>query len=319
MSTSYRRRGDSESPRPSRLVRRQLIVAACSLALAAMTATTASASPAITSATAVASQSPIILGASGGSQVNILQSKVGTELAQHSFGQLQGKVPPGRLVNMSPNVSWRTIAAAHSGSSVYADIARWADTLKSRPGVTLFTFSHEPEGSSSDGLGSSSEFIAAYRRVHDIFESRGVSNVEYTWNMTSNSFRVSSGDDRSAPKWYPGDGYVDNVASAAYNWYNCGEGKGQWLSLADRAAAPLAFAKSHGKPLVLAEWASQKDPRRAQWLREARQWFLANRAAIRAAFYYQSPTPRPGCSWLLTSSKEISAFAEMARDPNFGT
>lgn len=319
MSTSYRRRGGLESPRPSRLARRQLLVVACSLALTATAASVASASPAATSATTAASQTPIIFGASGGSEVDALQAKVGTALARHSFGQLQGKVPPGRLVNMAPNVSWRTIAAANSGSSVYADIVRWADTLKSRQGITMFTFSHEPEGSSSDGLGTSSEFIAAFRRVHDIFKSRGVANVEYTWNMTSNSFRVSSNDPRSAPEWYPGDAYVDNVASAAYNWYNCGEGKGLWLSLADRAAAPLAFAKSHDKQLVLAEWASQKDPRRTQWLRDARQWFLANRSAIRAAFYYQSPNPRPGCSWMLTSSEEISAFADMARDrTNFG-
>jgi len=269
---------------------------------------------------AQAAGTTIILGASGGSEVDALQRNIGAPLARHSFGQLQGKVPAGRLVNMATNVSWRTVANARSGSSTYSNIVRWADTLKSRSGVTMFTFSHEPEGSSSDGLGSASDFIAAFRRVQDIFKSRGVRNVEYTWNMTSNSFRVKSSDDRYAPKWYPGDAYVDYVASAAYNWYNCGEGRGEWLSLANRAAGPLAFAKSHGKKLVLAEWASQRGSRRADWLRDARQWFLANKGTIRAAFYYQSPTPRAGCSWKLTTSAEFDAFAQMAKDrANFGT
>jgi len=320
MFTPHRRRGRLESPRPLQHVRRHLTVVACTLAITATAATSATSAPTAPFADQADAQAQtIILGASGGSEVDALQRKIGAPLARHSFGQLQGQVPAGRLVNMATNVSWRTITNARPGSSTHADIVRWAETLKSRSGVTLFTFSHEPEGSSSDGLGTAAEFIAAFRHVQKVFESRGVRNVEYTWNMTSNSFRVKPGDRRYAPKWYPGDAYVDHIASAAYNWYNCGEGKGEWLSLANRAAAPLAFARSHGKKLVLAEWASQRDSRRAQWLRDAHQWFLANRTSIRAAFYYQSPTPRPGCYWKLTTSSELSAFGAMAKDRNFGT
>jgi hypothetical protein len=270
---------------------------------------------------AVASTSPdIIFGASGGYEVDTLQAKVGAPLARHTYGQMTGKVPAGRLVNMATNVPWRTVAAAKPGSTVYANIARWADTLKSRSGMTMFIFSHEPEGSSSDGLGTASEFIAAFRRVHTIFEARGVSNVQYTWNMTGHSFGVSSSDPRYASKWYPGDAYVDLVGASEYNWYTCGEGQGRWLSLASIAKESLAFARAHGKKLVLAEWGSHVDSRRAAWLRDAATWFRANKSSIRAAFYYQTPNPRPGCSWKLTTSADISAFADMARDSsNFGT
>jgi hypothetical protein len=46
---------------------------------------------------------------------------------------------------------------------------------------------------------------------------------------------------------------------------------------------------------------------------------LANKGYIRGAFYYQSPTPRAGCSWKLTSSAEFAAFGAMAKDrANFG-
>lgn len=269
--------------------------------------------------TASAAGTGIAFGASGGSAVSALSAKIGAPLHQHSFGMLDKSVPSGKLINMKPNVPWRSVAAAQPGSTVYTNITRWADTLKARPGRTMFTFSHEPEGKSSQsaGLGNATEFIAAFRKVHDVFVSRGITNVEYTWNMTSNSYRVPASDPRYAPKWYPGDGYVDNVATAAYNWYTCEEGQGQWLSLASRAEAPLAFARAHGKPYVLAEWASAPGPQRAVWLSEARAWLLANKASIRGAFYFQSSSPR--CAWSLTSAAEFTAFGAMAKDTvNFG-
>jgi hypothetical protein len=273
------------------------------------------------SASAAPTVKPIIFGASGGDEVAKLSTNVGAPLAKHVYGKLNGPVLDGRMINIATNVSWSTVANAKSGSATYNDLARWADTLKKRSGTILVAFSHEPEGATStkENLGTASDFIAAWRKVHDVFQSRGVTNVEYTWTMTSNAFRVKPTDRRYAQKWYPGDAYVDNVSTAAYNWYNCGEGKGQWLSLENRASAPLAFAKAHNKRYVLAEWASQKDPRRAQWLKDARTFMMANASWIRGAFYYQSPTPRAGCSWMLNTSAEYSAFGLMAKDRvNFG-
>jgi hypothetical protein len=266
------------------------------------------------------SRLPIVFGASGGAEVPKLAHRVGVHLATHVFGHLEGKVPVGRFINMQPDFVWSKIAAAKAGTLVYRNLVRWADTLKTRQGrPILFSFSHEPEGKASDDLGTAHAFIAAWQRIHDIWTHRGVTNIEYTWTMTSNSFRVKPTDDRYAPKWYPGTAYVDNVASAAYNWYNCGQGSGKWLPLSDRAAAPLAFAKARHKQLVLAEWASQSGPRRAQWLKDARSWFLTNKRSIRGAFYYQTPNPPPGCHWALTSDTDVKAFGTMARDrTNFG-
>lgn len=289
---------------PSSKRRKRLLASACTSALAVGLSTLAT--------PPVEASYPILLGASA--YVDELQGQIGVPLARHSFGKLSGNVPTGRLINMKPTVSWSTVANAQPGSAVYQDIVRWADTLNARPGVVLFTFSHEPEGESSRNLGTNTTFIAAFQRVVNVFRSRGVDNVEYTWNVTSNAFRVPPGDNRYAPKWYPGDAYVDNVATAAYNWYNCGEGKGLWLSLANRTEQALAFAKSHNKQYVLAEFASQRDPRRAQWLRDAYQWFKDNRAHVRAAFYYNTSDQRPGCYWRLTTSEEISAFRTMASD-----
>jgi hypothetical protein len=266
-----------------------------------------------------ATTKPIVFGASGGAEVAKLSTAIGAPLAEHVYGQLDGPVRTGRMVNMATNVSWRTLADSAPGSAPYTNLVRWADGIKKEPGPVLFVFNHEPEGGTSSDLGTSADFIAAWKKVHSVFDARGVGNVEWTWNMTSNAFRVPSSDRRYATKWYPGDAYVDNVATAAYNWYTCGSGKGEWLSLENRASAPLAFAKAHGKPYVLAEWASQSGPQRAAWLRDARTWLLANKAYIRGAFYYQSPTPQAGCNWKLTTSPEFDAFRAMAADrANFG-
>jgi hypothetical protein len=291
---------------------------ACVAAVAVSLSSVVLAAPRV--ADAATTSQPVVFGASGGDEVAKLSANIGAPLAKHVYGQLDGSVPTGRMVNMATNVSWRTLAGSQAGSAPYADLVRWADALKSRTGgPILFVFNHEPEGNASSGLGTDTDFIAAWRKVHDVFGSRGVTNVEYTWNMTSNAFRVPSSDPRYALKWYPGDAYVDNVATAAYNWYDCGEGHGQWLSLENRASAPLAFAKAHGKPYVLAEWASQAGPLRASWLQDARTWMLANKGYLRGAFYYQSPTPRAGCSWRLTTTAEFQAFGAMAKDrANFG-
>lgn len=270
-------------------------------------------------AAAAAPKSTIVLGASGGSAIGQLSGKVGTELPKHSFGKLDKKVPEGKLINMKPNagVTWREVANAKSGSTVYKNLVNWADTLKSRKETIFFTFNHEPEGGSSQsaGFGNSADFIAAFRKVRSVFESRGVTNVEYTWNMTGNSFRVPASSPKAAAKWYPGDAYVDNVATAAYNWNGCGgNGNREWTSLGNQAADPLAFAKAHNKKLILAEWASQADSRRAQWLTDARKWLTSNKGSIKGAFYYQSNDGTRGCSWALNTSAEYNVFAGMVND-----
>jgi hypothetical protein len=288
------------------------VLRASAAALAVSLSATVAVSPRV--ADAATTTKPVIFGASGGSEVAQLSKDIGAPLAAHVYGQLDGSVRTGRMVNMATNVSWHTLATSTSGSAPYTNLVRWADGIKRQPGPVLFVFNHEPEGNSSSNLGSSTDFIAAWKKVHDVFEARGATNVEYTWNMTSNAFRVPSGDRRYAAKWYPGDAYVDNVASAAYNWYSCGPGADQWLSLESRASAPLAFDKAHGKPYVLAEWASQAGPKRAGWLQDARAWMLANQGYIRGAFYYQSPLSHDDCHWRLTTAAELAAFGAMAKD-----
>jgi hypothetical protein len=292
--------------RPGRFSRRALT---CWSALAlAVTTPVALAAPASAAA-------PVYLGAVG--EVQALSRNTGEPLATHAYAQFSSAVPTARMITVRTSSTWRQVAAAGPGTALYADVVRWANTIKSRPGPVLVAYHHEPEAAGSNRYGSAADFAAAYRRIVTIFRAQGVGNVQFTWQMTAFSFRASAGDARSAARWYPGDGYVDVVGADAYNWSNCGHGNDRWMELADLTNPVLAFARAHGKQTALAEFASDPGPRREQWLRNAHQYLVANQGAITAAFYFNRGPTNPSnqdCSWTLTTSAEFDAYGDIARD-----
>jgi hypothetical protein len=264
----------------------------------------------------------VFLGATQGGEEQ-LERQTGEELSSHAYGTFDRGVPQGRMITVkAPGVPWATVANAQPGSALYDNIVRWADTIRSRPGPVFVAFHHEPEAAGSKNYGTQAEYIAAYRRVVDIFRSRGVTNVDWTWQMTAWSFKVNSADRRSAPKWYPGDSYVDVVGADGYNWYTCQAGNGRWTEFRTFADPVLSFARSHGKLAAFPEFGSQADPRRAQWLSNARQYLVANRDIIAAAYYFNrmDPSGHQSCRWPLSTNEEISVYRAMAQDSaNFAT
>lgn len=122
------------------------------------------------------------------------------------------------MVTVNAGGTWSATAAAAPGSALHSDIVRWANTLKARPGRTMFAFNHEPEASGNTSRGTAEDFKRAWRRVVDIFRQQGVTNVDYTLQMTDWSYRTSTTDVRHVSRWYPGDAYVDILGADAYNW-----------------------------------------------------------------------------------------------------
>jgi len=259
---------------------------------------------------------PILLGSGG--DAAWLADLVDEPLFVHRYGKLSGTVPVGKMLNLSPGVTWQTIISAKPGSQVYNNLVRWADTIKARGTTTLVAFSHEPEAQGSSWLGTPAEFIGAFRKFRTVFESRGVRNVEYTWQMTAYSFRVPPTDPRYYMRWYPGDTYVDNVAVDAYNWYNCEHGTGVWKDLDILIDPAVQFARKKGKQFVLGEFSSQSDPRRAQWISNAEAYFEANRDTVHAVFWFQRVDEgHADCRWPITSTPDIKAYKAMAEGPIF--
>ena len=259
--------------------------------------------------------SRIILGAVG--DVFALANKISTPLAAHRYAQFAGKVPRGSMITVGASQTWAQVAAMRQGSALHRDVVRWAREIKSRPGRPLLAYSHEPESAVHSHKGSAGEFIRAFRRVVEVFRQENADNVRFTWQMTAWSFRADPGNRLSAPRWYPGDRYVDVVGADAYNWFTCGEGSGRWMSLRDLVRPAIAFAKLHEKKSAVPEFASFTNPRRARWLDNAHDFLGNHKANIVAAFYFQQdPTnpANPDCKWKLTRDAEFLAFRRMARD-----
>jgi plastocyanin len=202
---------------------------------------------------------------------------------------------------------WADIASGVYDSAIQA---RAADLIAFGSPV-IFSFHHEPDG--DDVAGTPTDFVAAYRHVHEVFENAGVTNVTYAWTMTAWSFRSTQ-----ATAYYPGDDVVDVIAADGYNWYTCPGVSGPWRSFTNIFAPFHAFGQQHGKPMMIAEWGGREDPavpgRKATWIDEAstqlKEW-----PDIVGVLYYDADK---GCArWVDTSPSSLASFKAMAVDPYF--
>ncbi len=79
--------------------------------------------------------------------------------------------------------SWSRIASGAEDSW----IASRADAFKAFGTPAYLSFHHEPEND-VPGVGQPADFAAAFRRIVDVFRSRGVTNVTFVWTMMAWSF-----------------------------------------------------------------------------------------------------------------------------------
>jgi hypothetical protein len=97
-------------------------------------------------------------------------------------------------------------------------IQKWADDSKTWGHPYFLRFAAEMNGNWfpwSEGVNGNQtgEYVQAWRHVHDIFTSRGVTNVSWVWspNIEYNGSTQLEG-------LYPGDDYVDWLGMDGYNW-----------------------------------------------------------------------------------------------------
>lgn len=173
-------------------------------------------------------------------------------------------------------VKWGAIASAKPGSALYNDMVDHARELKSYGGKAYYIFNAEPEAVESHNMGTPAQFAAAWRKIHAVHKSVGVTNVEYVWTMTAWGFKRT--DKYAAKNYYPGDAYVDHIAADAYNWFNCRNKQGTWQSMAHILDGQRKFGTLHpSKGLMVMEWGVVEDPnkpgRKAQWIRDMTAMF----------------------------------------------
>ncbi len=225
-------------------------------------------------------------------------------------------------------VPWLDIATAVPGSPVDLEIRQWAAEIASLDTPVYFTFHHEPEIVGNMAFGSSSEFVAAWRKVVDIFRLEGVTNAEYVWVMTSYAFSRPSTDRRSAGLWYPGDQWVDHIGADPYNWSDCRVNiTNNWRDLEIMLTPVRDFAALHPSTgLVVAEFGSTEDDsdpnRKAEWVTEIRRLLRRpewGQVRLIMAFHADHQEPGSSCDWWVDSSVEsLAAYVDLVNDPLFG-
>lgn len=223
-------------------------------------------------------------------------------------------------------LQWSAIAAAKPGSALYAQMVSWARRVRAFGVPVYVTFNHEPEAPASRQMGTSSQYVAAWRAWVRIFRQEGVTNAKFLWIMTDQSFWLPQTDARAAAHWYPGDGWVDGIASDAYNWYRCRAGiNNPWKSLQQIIDPQRVFWLGHqSEELWLTEYASTEDPatpgRKAQWYRDARALFATPAFGVYDGVIQFEPNwDYAGCLWPPDSSAtSATAWQAWARDPRFG-
>lgn len=227
-------------------------------------------------------------------------------------------------------ITWSQIAQAQPGSRIYREMQALATGVRDYGSPVIFGFHHEPEQQENRKYGSNTEFRAAFRKLHSVFEAEGATNAQWAWIMTDWAFAVGDirpDDPRVAERWYPGDDVVDIITSDPYNFNNCrGNTTDPWRSLEDNLAPLMRFLNNHpGKKLALAEFASVEGggDRKAQWIREAEELF--SRAPYRDTFvalmYFHDDAVEDGfpqCNWWLnTSNSSLQAASDWFKNDTF--
>lgn len=220
-------------------------------------------------------------------------------------------------------VRWRDIANAAPGSRLHNDMLSQARQLKDFGAKVYFIFNHEPEVTSWK-MGSSADFIAAWRKLVTLYRSAGVTNVEYVWTMTAWGFKRKDAD--NARYYYPGDAYVDHIAADPYNWYRCRRSTGTWGDMANILEGHRQFGLQHPtKGLMLMEWGSAEDGaspgRKAQWIRDLITLFQKPAyAQYNAVLQWggRSDNIAGRCNFdYLSSSSATQAWRDMGNHPAF--
>ena len=121
---------------------------------------------------------------------------------------------PGRRV-IQPEFAVSTIVdGAHD-----AYIRTWARRMRDCGRPLYLCPMPEPNGfwfqwSTVLGKHQPTDYIAAWRRMHGIFEQEGAANVRWVWNPNAGDMPAEN----RMEAYYPGSQYVDILGLSVYNW-----------------------------------------------------------------------------------------------------
>jgi beta-mannanase len=149
-----------------------------------------------------------------------------------------------------PMISWGPVSTSSVNSgSLDAYIRARADGVKALGSKVFLRWFYEMDAAAlANKTGTAAQYIAAWKHIQAIFDSRGATNAVWVW--CPNAFNFSSGKSQT---YYPGGAYVDWICADGYNWAGT---KTAWTSFAGIFKSFYTWASTRGKPLMVGETAS---------------------------------------------------------------
>jgi hypothetical protein len=213
-------------------------------------------------------------------------------------------------------------AGSHDGyiTDIASEVAEW-------DGPLFIRFAQEMNGTWypwGKHQNNPDEYIAAWRRVRQIFDAHGANHVTWVWNPSEKNHP------ESLAQWYPGDDLVDWVAVDGYNWDapQYWQQNGDTWRLLDQVFRPSfdnvnTFVPAD-KPRMIAETASNEragDPgKKAAWICDAYGRALPEALPeVKAIIWFDEPTNEGGwiVPWPIDSSEESRAAFQAAVAPAY--
>jgi hypothetical protein len=187
-----------------------------------------------------------------------------------------------------------------------------ARSVKALGQTVLIRWFWEMDGNKKrEWAGTPADYVAAWRRIVDIFRSEGATNVEWVWCPNASAF-----NDGEAQPFYPGDEYVDWVCADGYNWAP-GRVGDEWRSFRDIFSGFYAWASLKNKKIMVGEFGVQErsGDEKARWVEDAKTTIKTEFPRIKAVVYFNTDGDY---DWRMnTSASAYRAFKDMARDPWF--
>lgn len=115
------------------------------------------------------------------------------------------------------------------------------------------------------------DYVGAWRHVVDRFRVAGADNVSFVWSInTLAGFEQGEG----VEEYYPGDDYVDWVATSGFNWDDYDPEWSSWVTAEWVFGPTYEVLAQFDKPVMFAEIGTGKNGGdEAQWVADGMEWF----------------------------------------------
>lgn len=215
-----------------------------------------------------------------------------------------------------------------------AFITQWATDAKNWNHPFFLRFNWEMNGnwqfpwSAQLNGNTATDYVNAWRHVHDIFVRVGANNVSWVWAPN-----ISTWNTLPLAQVYPGASYVDWIGLDGYNWYT--KQAMPWFSFEQVYSGDTKVISNSkdsyteitrlapGKPLMITEFASVEagdgGAKKALWIKDALTTSIINRyPQIKAVIWFNWNAGNATLTWPVESSvASKNAFATAISNPTY--